>query len=198
MAVPAFVRPQTIVPTRRCSPRARRPRGMLASHAVQKPNATRPGPSYNPHSLGLRRHAVQVNEVYPHGAATGHVSHSRPCGSNLIRSADTKYDTELDPDPVTLPSLPRNARATRSEGRTTTKSDDERKDDDETPNWRSARPAPVDRERRRVSANVSRSRTNDVSRTTTIRSDSAADRSARSAHGRMPVGFCGTRCPTGS
>ena len=37
------------------------------------------------HSLRLHRHAVQLNEAYPHGRALGHVSAARPCGSSLIR-----------------------------------------------------------------------------------------------------------------
>jgi hypothetical protein len=41
-------------------------------------------PPYNPHSVKRRSHAVQFNEVYPHGPATGHVSASRPCGSSLL------------------------------------------------------------------------------------------------------------------
>ena len=39
---------------------------------------------YNPHSLGRRRrrsHAVQFNEIYPHGAANGHVP-----ASSTVRS----------------------------------------------------------------------------------------------------------------
>ena len=48
---------------------ARRSRGALASYASQKPSATPLCRLYNPHSLRRRSHAVQFNEVYPHGAA---------------------------------------------------------------------------------------------------------------------------------
>jgi hypothetical protein len=43
-----------------------------------------------PHRLTRGSHAVQFNKVHPHGPATGHVRASWPCGSNLLRSADTR------------------------------------------------------------------------------------------------------------